>query len=412
MAREHIAVGLDVGTQFVRTTIGQVPAEPGEPAIVGVGIAPSAGMRRGSVIDVEETVKAISASIEEAERISGIPVNRATVNISGNHLESQNSRGVVAVSRADSEIGSEDVGRAIEAAKAVTVPANKEIIHVIPREYIVDGQEGIKDPVGMSGIRLEIEAHVIAASTPSLKNLTKCVYQAGIDSDELVFSGLAAGTGVLSRRQRELGVAVLDIGAGVSDLAVFEEGDIFHTAVIPIGGAHITNDIAIGLRTDTDIAERVKLAYGHAVPKEIREKEQVDLSDLSHSEEHKVSKKLIAEIIEARVQEILNLVAKELKQIDRDGKLPAGVVLTGGGAKLPGLVDAVKDHLGLPAQVGFPSELAGMIDKVDDPSFATSIGLMLWDFEQSGDKRTSKGFGLPGASYLAKVKSVVKQFLP
>lgn len=414
MAREYTAVGLDVGTHFVRTVLGQLSDEAGsQPTIVGVGVTPSAGLRRGNVIDVDETVKSISASIEEAERVSGGSIGNAFVNISGNHIESENSRGVVAVSRADSEIGAEDAGRAIEAAKAVAVPPNKEILHVVPREYIVDGQEGIKDPVGMNGIRLEVEAHVIAAATPAIKNLSKCVYQSGVEVDELVFSGLAVGSGVLSKRQKELGVAVLDIGAGVTDLAVYEEGDVFHSSVIPVGGSHLTNDLAIGLRTDTDVAERVKLEYGFANPKGLREKEEVDLSSLSSAAAHTVSRKLIAEIIEARVTEILTMVSKELKKIDRAGKLPAGIVLTGGGAKLPGLVDTAKDSLGLPAQVGFPRELPGMLDKVDDPSFATSIGLMLWGFEQGDGKRTTTRFsGLPGAAYVDKVKSVVKQFLP
>ena len=412
MASEHIVVGLDVGTQYVRAVIGQRSAEGPEPSVIGMGVVPSNGVRRGTVVDVEETVKAITSAIDEAERSSGTSVGNAFVNISGNHIESQNSRGVVAVSRADSEIGAEDVARAVEAAKAVAVPANKEIIHVLPREYIVDGQEGIKDPIGMNGIRLEVEAHVISAASPQIKNVTKCVYQAGVDVEDLVFSGLAAATGVLSKRQKELGVALLDVGAGVSDLTVFEEGDVFHSAVIPIGGSHVTNDLAIGLRTDTDIAERVKLEYGFAVPNDLKGKETVDLAALSHGDEHRVSRKLIAEIIEARVAEILTLVKKELKKIDRDGKLPAGVVLTGGTAKLPGLVDAAKDNLGLPAQVGFPSELKG-VEKVDDPSFATSIGLMLWGFETQASGRTSRRFSnLPGSQYLDKVRTVVKQFLP
>ncbi len=413
MAREHIVVGLDIGTEFIRVTIGQLAGDDPDPSIVGVGVAPSAGLRRGNVIDVDETVKSIAAAVEEAERTSGVSVGSALVNISGSHIESQNSRGVVAVSRADSEIGNEDVGRAVEAAKAVAVPANKEIIHVIPREYVVDGQAGIKDPVGMSGIRLEVEAHVISAATPQIKNLNKCIYQAGIEVEDMVLSGLGSAHGVLSKRQKELGVALLDIGAGVSDLAVFEEGDVYASAVLPVGGSHVSNDLAIGLKTDTDIAERVKLEYGHALPKDVKGKETVDIGALSHGEENMVAKKLISEIVEARMTEILNLVRKELKQIDRDGKLPAGIVLTGGGAKLPGLVDLTKDSLGLPAQVGFPSELKGMIDKVDDPSFATSIGLMLWGLENQQRSRTSKGFGnLPGAQYLDSVKSVVKRFLP
>ncbi|MEX2043412.1 MAG: cell division protein FtsA [Patescibacteria group bacterium] len=413
MPREHIVVGLDIGTEFIRTTIGQLTADEPHPSIIGVGIAPASGMRRGNVIDVDETVKSIAASVEEAERTSGVSVGSAYVNISGSHIESQNSRGVVAVSRADSEIGPEDISRAVEAAKAVAVPSNKDIIHVIPREYIVDGQEGVKDPIGMSGIRLEVETHIITAATPQIKNLRKCVYQAGIELDDLVFSGLASAQGVLGKRQKELGVAILDIGAGVSDLVVLEEGDVYASAVLPVGGSHVTNDLAIGLKTDTDVAEQVKLEYGHARPPDVKGKETVDLGELTQGEENKVAKKLIAEIIEARMTELCGLVKKELKRVDRDGKLPAGVVLTGGGAKLPGAIDLVKDRLGLPAQVGFPSELKGMIDKVDDPSFAASIGLMLWGLESDQGLRTTNKFGsLPGAQYLDSVKSVVKRFLP
>ncbi|HEY8109055.1 MAG TPA: cell division protein FtsA [Patescibacteria group bacterium] len=414
MPREHIVVGLDIGTEFIRTTIGQLTAEEPHPSIIGVGVAPASGLRRGNVVDVEETVKSIAASVEEAERTSGVSVGSAYVNISGGHIESQNSRGVVAVSRADSEIGSEDVSRAVEAAKAVAVPSNKDIIHVIPREYIVDGQEGIKDPIGMSGIRLEVETHIITAATPQIKNLRKCVYQAGIELEDLVLSGLAAAQGVLGKRQKELGVAILDIGAGVSDLVVFEEGDVFASSVLPVGGSHVTNDLAIGLKTDTDIAERVKLEYGHARPGDIKGKETIDLGELTQGdEENKVAKKLIAEIVEARMTELLGLAKKQLKSMDRDGKLPAGVVLTGGGAKLPGVVDLAKEQLGLPAQVGFPSDLKGMIDKVDDPSFATSIGLMLWGLDNNLQLRTTNRFGsLPGVQYLDSVKSVVKRFLP
>lgn len=413
MAKENIVVGLDVGTQFVRAVVGQRDEQAPDPSVLGIGVAPSSGLRRGIVVDVEETVKAVTAAIEEAERVSGVSVGNAFVNISGNHIESQNSRGVVAVSRADSEIGAEDVARAIEAAKAVAVPANKEIIHVLPREYVVDGQEGIKDPIGMNGIRLEVEAHVISAASPQIKNITKCVYQSGVEVDDLVLSGLAASRGVLSRRQKELGVAELDIGAGVTDLTMYEEGDVLHTAVIGVGGSHLTNDLAIGLRTDTDIAERVKLEYGSAQSAGVTGKETIDLGSLSSGDGHTIERKLVAEVIEARVAEILALVKKELKRIDRDGKLPAGVVLTGGTAKLPGLVEAAKQTLGLPAQVGFPSELQGMADKVDDPSFATSLGLMLWGFDTARASRTSNRFGnLPGSRYLDKVRGVVKQFLP
>ena len=255
---------LDIGTNKIATLVGQ-KKESGEIEISGFGLSPSSGVRKGMVTDIEETISAISASLEEAERMAGTPLEKAILSVGGVQISSANSKGVIAVSRADGEISEDDLMRVIEAAKAVSLPANREILHVIPRIYTVDGQDGVKDPVGMTGIRLEVDAHVVSASTPCIKNLTKCVYQAGLDIEELVFSGIATSSAFLSKQQQEIGAAVIDIGAATTTMAVFEEGNILHSAVLPVGSDHITNDIAIGLRTSIDVAEQIKIKNGQFV---------------------------------------------------------------------------------------------------------------------------------------------------
>lgn len=413
MAKEETIVGLDLGTTNIRTVVAQRRSDEAKPQIMGAGQAPSSGIRRGAVVDVEETVSSINKSLEEAERASGLPIERAFVSIGGSHISSQVSKGVIAVSRADGEISEDDVERVISAAQAVSLPPNKEILHVIPRQFTVDGQQAIKDPVGMSGVRLEVDALIVEGSDPFIKNLTKCVHQAGIDIENLVLSPLAASKSVLSKRQKELGVVLLDIGGGTTGLVVFEEGDIVHTAVLPVGAGHITNDIAIGLRTSIDVAEKVKLEYGSTSPEDISKKDEINLSKFSDAEESSVLRRHLAEIIRARIQEIFDLVNKELKTIDRQRLLPAGAVLTGGGAKMPGIVDLAKEELGLPAQLGFPQELSGVIDKVDEPSFATAVGLVLWGLNL---ERKGKGQFLtkvPSIDYtISKMKRWFRGFLP
>lgn len=369
---------LDIGTSKIATIVGQ-KKESGEIEVSGVGLADSNGVRKGMITDIEETISAISASLEEAERMAGVPLESAFVGVGGVHISSSNSKGVIAVSRADGEVSEDDTTRVIEAAKAVSLPANREILHVVPRVYTVDGQEGIKDPVGMTGIRLEVDAHVISSSTPCIKNLTKCVYQAGLDIDDLVFSGLATSSAFLSRQQKEIGVALIDIGAATTCMAVFEEGNILHSAVLPIGSDHITNDIAIGLRISIDTAEKIKLKYGRATPEGIKESEEIDLEKIDKAEKQKASAVYVAEIIEARLQEIFSLILDELKNVSREGTLPAGVVITGGGARLPQITDCAKENLKLPAQIGKPQvELTGLVDKLENPRYSCSIGLLVW----------------------------------
>jgi cell division protein FtsA len=415
MPKETVIVGLDVGSCYIRTVVAKIRTDQTKPQIIGVGQAPSFGLRRGIVVDIEEAVKNISQSIQEAERSSGLSIERAYVSLSGNHITSRTSKGVVAVSRADGEIAKEDVERAISAASAVSISANREILHIIPRSFSVDDQSGIKDPAGMNGVRLEVDTLIIEGATPFIKNLTKCVSEAGLEIEGLVLAPLAASRAALTKRQKELGVLALDLGGGTAGLTVFEEGDIIHSCVLPIGSSHITSDIAIGLRSDIDLAEKVKLEYGSALISEISKKDMVDLSKLGVEEKGIVPRVQLAEIIEARLSEVFELVNKELKKIDRQGLLPAGVVLLGGGAKIPGLVDLAKEGLKLPAQVGFPLELEGVIDEVDDPAFTTAIGLILWSIDErikTGRVRNIPLSSLSITSTIDKIKSWLRGFLP
>jgi len=414
----EIIVGLDVGTNVTRAVIAQrSDKKDGKPIILGVGLAPSTGLRRGIVVDVEETVKSITESVKLAEKTSGVPIESAYVSIGGSHIVSQFSKGVVIVSRVDGEISEEDVTRVIEAAQAVSLPNNKEIIHVIPCSFSIDDQEKINDPVGMSGTRLEAEVLVVEGSSPFMKNLSKCVRQSGIDVDEFVFSPLAAAKSVLSKKQKDLGVVMVDMGGGTTGMSVFEDGNILHTVALPIGANHITNDIAIGLRISVETAEKIKLEYGIALPEEVSKKDKINLSEVGGEEEEEiVSRRYVAEIIKARLVETFLMIDKELKSIDRSGMLPAGVVLTGGGSKLPGIIDIAKETLKLPVQIGFPAELNGVVDKVDDPSFATAVGLLMWEADEDGFFFNSRGRGVLDRfgfrSVLDKIKKIFKTFLP
>lgn len=391
MSKKDIICGVDVGSSFVRTVICEIISAEEKPRIIGVGSAPSNGVRKGVIVDLEETTRSINDSLEQAERTAGINVNEVVVSVGGNHIACQNSKGVIAVGRADGEVTADDIERVILAAQAISIPANYEIIHIIPKEYSLDDQKNIKDPLGMNGVRLEVDATIVEGSTPFLRNLNKCFEQAGVAVSSFVLASLSAARASLTRRQKELGVVLVDIGGGTTSVAVFEENDLLHTAVIPIGGNHITNDVAIGLRTSIDVAERIKLEFGNAMSREISKKEDINLSDLDDNEEGIVSRYHVSEIIEARLEEIFSLVNKELKSIGKDRLLPAGAVIAGGTAKLPGVVDLAKDTLGLPAQTGFPTPLGGLVDKVDEPSFATVVGLVIWGAEEMTHGRKSGG---------------------
>lgn len=393
MAKARVIASLDIGSSKIRTVVGTLEEKSQVPNIIGVGIAPSTGLRKGSIIDVEETINSISSSLEDAERMAGEPINHVFLGIGGNHIESINSKGVIAVSNNSNEITEDDVDRVLEAAQAVNIPNNRRILRIIPKSFTVDEQKGIKYPVGMTGIRLEVDAHIITGLLPSVKNIEKCVLQSGVDIDDIIPSCLASAEAVLSKRQKELGVVVVDVGCGGTSVSVFEEGTTLHTAVIPAGGENVTNDIAIGLRTSIDTAEKIKIEYGTCNPQDVNDREIIDLSLVSKIDTQKVSKRLMAEIIQARYHEIFVLVKDELAKIHRDGMLPAGVVLTGAAVKMPGTIDLARETLNLPVQIGFPQNFDGVVDKIDDPAYATAIGLILWG---SRLERRSYGFSFKG----------------
>ncbi len=378
MAKEQIFVGLDVGSSAIRVVIGKQESEIGHPSIIGVGEAPSLGIRRGVIVDIDEAVSSISEALEKAERMTGLSIDHAVVSVGGAHISSQESHGVVAVARADGEVTENDVVRVVDASQAISIPSNREILHVIPKTFTVDGQHGIKDPVGMSGIRLEVDSQIVQGSVPFVKNLTKCIMQAGIEIDDLVLAPLAAAQAVLGKKQKELGVVCIDLGGGTTGMVVFEEGDLVMSNILPVGSMHITNDLAIGLRTSVDTAEKLKIQYAYAEAKEVKKDIDVDLSKIDKQEDGKVSTKHIAEIVEARLEEIFDLVNKELKRVGKDGQLPSGAILTGGGAKLPGVVELAKKELRLPVVLGAPGSVTTVIDRVNDPAYATAVGLVLW----------------------------------
>jgi len=373
-----IAVGLDIGSSNIRCVVGLQEAESPAPSIIGVGTAPSEGVRRGNITDIEETVSAISAAVDEAERVAGVNVSHATVGINGSHVLAVGSHGIVAVGATSREISREDVARAQEAAAVMQLPPNREIVQVSPRSYTLDGQEDIKDPVGMSGLRLELDSVLITTATPFINNITRSVNQAGLQIDSLAINPIAAASTLVGKRDMELGTVLIDIGGGTTGMAVYEEEQLLHVAVIPIGSGHITNDLAIGLRTDIDTAEQVKLANVDATPsyKASRKDKDIKIKEIG-GDEIEVSKREVANIAQARLDEIFELVNEQLKKLKREGMLPGGVILCGAGSKLKNIDEYAKHVLRLPARVAKPEGYSGIIDKVSDSGFAVAVGLMM-----------------------------------
>lgn len=367
-------VGLDIGTTAVRCVVGELGGDSPIPSIIGFASAENTGMRKGNVAHAEEVSTAIVNAVGEAERISGRDIKDVTVNVNGAHVQGLNSKGVIAISSPDREITTEDRMRVEEAATIVQLPANKDIIQVFAKNYRLDGQDNIKDPVGMHGVRLEVDTHILVASTPALKSLEQVLDKAEIRASHRTVTSLAAAEAILDRKQKESGVAVVDIGAATTNLVVIEDGEVEHIAVIPMGGNHITNDLAIGLKTDLDIAELVKIKHAS-----LSKNSTGETSFVKNGEEYKFDREMMRIIAEARVEEILEYVDKELKKIHRSRKLPGGIVLTGGSAKLPGLVDACKEALELPARVGSWKHIGRVVDGLDEQIFAPAVGLMLLD---------------------------------
>jgi cell division protein FtsA len=396
---ERTIVGIDVGSSKVCTVVGEVD-DNGDLRVIGVGQVLSRGVRKGVVVNVTEATAAIAASVEQASRTSGYNIAQAYVGISGTHISSLNSRGVVGISRREDGITVEDVDRALDAAHAIAVPHNQEVVHVIPRGYVVDGQGGVRDPVGMYGFRLEVEAHIVTGSSSSIQNLVKCVEGAGVEVDELVLSSLVAGNAALSDTEREIGVVLGDIGAGTTDIAIFIDGAVWHTVTLGMGGEYITGDIAIGLRLPPDVAEQVKVEHGHARAAQVSPEERFTISAFGGEVPQVVPRWRLAEIVEARAEELLSMMHQEIKRSGYDGLLPAGVVLCGGTAQLPGILELGRDTFGLPVRMGSPQDLRGLVDKVSGPAHAVCMGLMDWGVTMDMRPRLRKSGPGPGRRFL------------
>lgn len=376
--------------------------EYGRLNVTGVGEVPSEGLRKGVVVNIDKTVQAIQQAMVVAERMAGVRADGVTVSLAGPHLSSQNSRGVIAVTRPEREIGPEDVQRVVEASRAVSVPSDRQVIHVLPRTFTVDGQEGVKDAVGMTGHRLEVETHIVTGSATSVQNVIKCVHQAGLDVEDVVSQGLASGEGVLTQNEMELGVCLIDIGAGTTDVVVYSEGSALHLAVLPVGGNHVTNDIAIGLRTTLGEAEALKLNYGHTLAEVIAPEERIEVHQVGGDRVQPTPRRHLAEIIGPRMREIFQMAAEEVRRGGRDGLLPAGVVVTGGGARLMGTTDAAQAVFDCAVRLGLPTGVGGLADRVAGPSFAASVGLVKWALRSQpagvNGRRTHQQPVLAGAS--------------
>ena len=350
----------------------------GPVSVIGVGESPSEGLRKGVVVNLDKTIAAIQAAAVQAERMAGQKIESVVVSLGGTHIMSQNSTGVVAVARPDREIGEDDVQRVVEASRAVSIASDRQVIHVIPRAYTVDGQEGVRDAVGMTGQRLEVETNIITGAQTAVQNVIKCVHGAGFDIDDVVVSGLAAGEGVLSPQEVDLGVCLIEIGAGNTAVTIYNEGSARLVAVLPVGGNHVTSDIAIGLRTTLEEAESLKLNYGHTLPDVIDHGEKVEVRQVGGDRIQALPRRFLAEIIGPRMQEIFQMAREEVRKSGFDGLLPAGVVVTGGGARLMGTTDAAQAVFDTSVRLGQPSGLTGLADRCQGPSYAVAVGLVKW----------------------------------
>ncbi len=419
--KEEIIAGLDIGSTQVRLVVGQRggPRQEDNNAIqiIGAVDVPSQGINKGSVKSIEDVTSAISACLDKAEKLVGVPIEHVWVSMNSPHIKCEKSRGVVAIGRSDGEISHEDIDRALEAARALSVPPNYEILHVIPVKFIVDNQDDIRDPVGMIGVRLEVETLIIQGLSSQIKNLTKAIFRTGLDIDDLVLSPLAAAEAVIDIKQKDLGSALVNIGASTTSLAVFEEGELLHTAIIPIGSEHISADIAIGLRCPINLAEKIKIHYGSANPDEHHKKEEIDVSSLAEEEGvagelTTISAKYLAQIIEARVEEIFEKVDAELVSIERSGMLPGGVFLIGGGTKIKDLISVAKRQLRLPVGLGNNKNIYTIIDKVNETEFLNALGLVAWGSQifESG-QRSMPGGEMIGKS-VEKIKGFFKSLVP
>lgn len=423
--KDKVIVGIDVGSSKI-TTIIATSEEESQVNVIGVASEPSRGLRKGQVVDIDEAVDAITQSLEAAERMAGYSAGIAFVSVDGMHVESQNSKGVVAIGNPNGEISEDDVMRVVEAARAISLPSTKEILHVIPRNFIVDSQAGIKDPIGMNGVRLEVETHIVTGAATALRNIAKCVSQVGVDVEGMVFSGLASSYSVLTETEKELGVILIDFGGGTTDICIFTDGAPVYSSVLPVGARNVTNDLAIGLRVSLESAEKIKLALSQpptmAVdidsqgnPQEKKPSDQLDITALGVEEDlRQVSKKTLVDgIMKPRLREILNMVKIELQKSQSAGLTPSGVVLTGGGAATSGIIELAKQELGMPVRIGIPQGATGLVEEIASPAYAASLGLVNYGAQfQQEDVRLPLVGRIEIKNVVAKGLGLLKNLLP
>jgi cell division protein FtsA len=408
MTHENVIVGLDIGTTKIAVVISEAD-ESEQLKIIGIGTRPSEGLRRGMVINLEKTVESIASAVEDAEMMAGVKVDAVYAGIAGDHIRSINSRGVIAVSRSDHEITATDVEKVIEAAKTIALPMDREIIHVLPQEFTVDDQPGIKAPVGMVGVRLETEVHIVTGAVTAAQNIYRGVRKAGLEIHDLVLQPLASSYALLSRDEQELGVALIDLGGGTTDFAMFFDGAIRHTGVVVLGGKNVTNDIAIGLRTPVDQAEEIKKAYGCALSSLVDSDETIRVPAVGDGEPKQISRNVLASIIEPRMEEILSLTLQEMKKSNCFDLLATGVVLTGGGSLMPGVAELAEKTLDVPVRTGRPSGISGLEEMASNPIYSTGVGLILYGWEQV--KEGKSGGRLKAKGLFRKMKNVLTQYL-
>ncbi len=376
-----LLVGLDIGTSKVAAIVGEFNSSD-EMEIIGIGLAPSKGLKKGVVVNLESTVNSIQRAVEEAELMAGCQIKKVFAGIAGSHIRSLNSHGIVAIK--DKEVMQSDIDRVIDSARAVAIPADQKILHILPQEFVIDQQEGIKEPVGMSGIRLEAKVHMVTGSVSAAQNIVKCIRRCGLDVEDIVLEQLASCTSVLSEDEKDLGVCLIDIGGGTTDIAVFSDGAIKHTAVIPIAGDQVSNDIAVALRTPTKNAEDIKIKHACALTQLADPQEMVDVPSIGDRDPRKISAQNLAEIIEPRYEELMLLVQAELRRSGYEDMIAAGIVLTGGSSKVKGLTELAEEIFHMPVRIGFPQHMSGLTDVVKNPVFSTGVGLLLYGREHHG----------------------------
>jgi cell division protein FtsA len=378
MARSELVVGLDIGTTKICAVVGE--ATPDGVDIVGIGTSPSTGLRKGVVVNIEQTVQSIKKALEEAELMAGCEIRSVYAGIAGSHIKGFNSNGMVTVK--GGEVNPKDVERAIDSAKAIAIPLDREVLHILPQEFIVDDQHGIADPLGMAGLRLEVKVHIVTGAVTSAQNIVRSCHRSGLDVDDIVLESLASAKAVLTEEEREIGVALVDLGGGTTDIAVFADDAIKSTGVLPLAGANLTNDIAFGLRTPMAAAEKIKIKYGCALVDLVHSDEYIEVTSVGGREPRRLSRQILAEICEPRVEEILSLVDQELHRTNCKNMIGAGVVLTGGASQIQGIVELGEQIFNLPVRVGYPRNIGGLRDVVNSPVFATAVGLLLWGAEK------------------------------